>query len=105
MKKILVLIVAIGSLIAFNSCKKKYDQPPIADETKGHVYSVAELKAIASCTGNCSTRFTTDAYLIGVVIADELSGNFYKEIYVRDRYNNYRLIHQQSQLRLNKHLL
>jgi hypothetical protein len=87
MKRILILITVIGSLAAFNSCKKKYDEPPIADETKGKVYSVAELTAIANCTNGCSHRFTSDSYLIGVVIADEVSGNFYKEIYVRDRYN------------------
>src|SRR5947208_60790 len=87
MKKILIIIMAISALFAFNSCKKKYDQPPLADVANGHIYSVAELKAIGSCTNSCSHRFTTDAYLIGVVIADELSGNFYKEIYVRDRYN------------------
>jgi hypothetical protein len=87
MKKLLILIAVIGGSLAFNSCKKKYDAAPIADETKGHVYSVAELKAIANCTNTCTHRFSNDAYLIGVVIADELSGNFYKEIYLRDRYN------------------
>jgi hypothetical protein len=86
MKKILILLAGLSILFAFNSCKKKYDEPPLADVKNGHIYSVAELKTIASCT-NCSTRFTTDAYFIGVVIADELSGNCYKEIYVRDRYN------------------
>ncbi len=87
MKKLIILIMAVSISIAFNSCKKKLDAAPIADETKGHVYSVSELKVIASCTNSCAHRFSTDAYLIGVVIADELSGNFYKEIYLRDRYN------------------
>lgn len=87
MKKFLILIVVLSAVMAFNSCKKNLDAAPIADETKGKVYSVAELKAIATCTNSCTHRFTNDAYLIGVVIADEVSGNFYKEIYVRDRYN------------------
>ncbi len=87
MKKFLILMAVSGSVLVFNSCKKKLDAAPIADETKGKVYSVAELKAIASCTNGCSRRFSEGAYLIGVVIADEVSGNFYKEIYVRDRYN------------------
>ncbi len=87
MKRLLILIALVGGLTAFNSCKKKIDAAPIAEVSKGHVYSVAELKAIAGCTNSCNHRFSDDAYLIGVVIADEVSGNFYKEIYVRDRYN------------------
>lgn len=86
MKRLLILTFLLGAF-SFNSCKKKHDEPPMADVANGHVYSVAELKAIATCSGNCNKRFTNDAYLVGVVIADELSGNFYKEIYVRDRYN------------------
>lgn len=87
MKKLLIIITAVSGLFALNSCKKKLDAAPIAEVSKGHVYSVAELKAIAGCTNSCSHRFSDDGYLIGVVIADEVSGNFYKEIYLRDRAN------------------
>ncbi len=87
MKKLFIIVTLIGSLFAFNSCKKKIDAAPIAEVSKGHVYSVAELKAIAGCTNSCNHRFSDDGYLVGVVIADEVSGNFYKEIYVRDRTN------------------
>lgn len=86
MKRFLIIILG-GSFLAFNSCKKKIDAAPIAEVSKGHVYSVAELKAIAGCTNSCNHRISDDGYLIGVVIADEVSGNFYKEIYVRDRSN------------------
>lgn len=51
------------------------------------VYSAAELRSVATCTNSCAKRFTQDVYFIGVVVADEQSGNFYKEIYLRDRYN------------------
>lgn len=82
--KILFLcIIAIGAVM----CKKKADQPQVTDILGHKVYSVNELAGIATCTNNCTKRFTDDVYFIGVVIADEQSGNFYKEIYVRDRYN------------------
>jgi hypothetical protein len=86
MKRITVLIV-LGFALAFSACKKKPDQPPIKEALGLKFYSVAELKTLAACTGTCSKRFTTDVHFIGVVIADESSGNFYKELYVRDRYN------------------
>jgi hypothetical protein len=84
MKKILGIIIAIGFVLA--SCKKKPDQPPVTDMLGKKVHSVTELKAIATCT-SCSRKFVNEEYFIGVVIADEVSGNFYKELYVRDRYN------------------
>lgn len=73
-------------ILGFVTCKKEPVTPPVASLT-GKVYSVTELKAVANCTNQCSHRFTDDVYFIGVVIADEQSGNFYKEVYLRDRYN------------------
>lgn len=86
MKKITYLMICTLALAVFG-CKKKADEPPVANVANGRTYTVAELRAIGSCTNACQRRISTDAYLFGVVIADELSGNFYKEIYVRDRYN------------------
>lgn len=75
-------------MVAFmGSCKKEITQPPVTNILGHKVYSAAELNAIATCTNNCAHRFTQDVYFIGVVVADEQSGNFYKEVYVRDRYN------------------
>lgn len=85
MKKIVVLSILAGLGITFNACKKKPDEPPITDYTSARYYGVPELRALATSTN--SKRFTSDQYFAGVVIADQVSGNFYKEIYVRDRYN------------------
>lgn len=87
MKKIIALVFASILLVQFSGCKKETDKPAVANMLGHKVYSVSELKAIASCTNNCSHRFTEDVYFVGVVIADEQSGNFYKEVYLRDRYN------------------
>jgi hypothetical protein len=87
MKKIILYTILAVLGFTFNSCKKEADQPTVADLTGRKVYSAAELRAIATCTNNCAKRFTSDVYFIGVVVADEVSGNFYKELYLRDRYN------------------
>jgi hypothetical protein len=87
MKKILRYFILFGVVAFAGSCKKEPVQPPVTDIVGHKVYSAAELKTIATCTNNCAKRFTQDVYFIGVVVADETSGNFYKEIYVRDRYN------------------
>lgn len=87
MKKIIKGLIIGFVAFSFITCKKKADQPPVTDIIGHKVYSVSELKSIATCTNSCAKRFTEDVYFIGVVIADEQSGNFYKEIYIRDRYN------------------
>jgi hypothetical protein len=85
MKKIIVLLILAGLGITFNACKKKPDEPPISDYLGVRYYGVPELRALATSTN--SKEFTLDHYFAGVVVADQVSGNFYKEIYVRDRYN------------------
>lgn len=87
MKNISALLLSSLLILFFTFCKKTPDKPPVGSLADGKNYSAPELKAIASCTNACQKRFTTDVYFCGVVIADEVSGNFYKEIYVRDRYN------------------
>lgn len=85
MKKIVVLLILAGLGITFNACKKKPDEPPVSDYRGVRYYGVPELRALATSTN--SKEFTLDHYFAGVVVADQVSGNFYKEIYVRDRYN------------------
>ncbi len=74
-------------LTLFATCKKVAEKPPVADSLGHKIYTVSELKTIAGCTNGCSKTFTGDVYFIGVVVADAQSGNFYKEVYLRDRYN------------------
>lgn len=88
MKKILISFVFTAILFSLSNCKKKTDEPPVKNIAAGTIYTVEQLKSIATCTNNCNRRFAlsgSDAYFIGTVIADEVSGNFYKEIYLRDR--------------------
>jgi hypothetical protein len=83
MKKIIIYSTLLLSLsLAFNSCKKEEEVPPI--KSMGPVVTIADLKAIASCTNNCERLFKTDTYFSGVVLADNVTGNFYKETYIRD---------------------
>src|SRR5688572_4582793 len=83
MKKNSVLIILAVVALLQNACKKTPDSPPL-DNPYTKSYSVTELNAVASCTGTCSKRIN-EWVLTGVILADQVSGNFYKEIYVRDR--------------------
>lgn len=83
MKKILIISSTIISALLFNGCKKDKDVIPTRDLAAGTTYTAADLKGIATSTAT-NHRFTSDSYFKGVIIADAVSGNFYKEIYVRD---------------------
>jgi hypothetical protein len=87
MKKILISFLCAILLVTVNSCKKKPDEPPVQKLSAGTIYTADQLIAIASCTNNCTKRFAagSNSHFIGIVLADEISGNFYKEVYVRDR--------------------
>ncbi len=85
MKKLILIPTVIFTTLVFTNCKKTADLAPTRNLADGSNYSVTQLKAIATSTN--SHRFTTENYFTGVVIADEISGNFYKEVYVRDAAN------------------
>jgi len=85
MKKIFLYLICFSLAALVNGCKKKLDSPPVSLLSNGTIYTVEQLRTTASCTNSCQKRFTGEAYLIGIVLADEISGNFYKELYMRDR--------------------
>jgi Family of unknown function (DUF5689) len=87
MKKIAIVLSILGLVLTWNACKKPQQGPPVKALFGWTKYSVKQLTAIATCT-TCENRFVRDSYFTGVIIADEVSGNFYKEVYVRDTYDN-----------------
>ena len=87
MKKFLKLsftaVVAILAIASISSCKKTFDQPP-AYIDPGIVAntSIKTLKAMHVSGG--FEAITSDLIISGVVVADDKSGNFYKELYIQD---------------------
>src|SRR5438270_10618728 len=83
-----LLIYVSSSLLLFIfavviSCNKKFDAPPsyIPPDITANI-SIAALKTIHTL-GNADS-ITTDAIIEGVVIANDSSGNFYKQIILQD---------------------
>ncbi len=76
-------VLMILPVIAINSCKKSFDNPPAyVDPGVVANTSVAALKAKHTLGGY--EAITTDLIISGTVIADDKSGNLYKEIYIQD---------------------
>src|SRR4051812_38283429 len=84
-KKILNYSFVILVITSFSSCvKKDFDVPPtggVDPEMTGTYTTIAALKALYTGT---PVKITSDVYISGVVIADDQSGNFYKEIVLQD---------------------
>jgi hypothetical protein len=74
----LILVLSI----TWPACKKEFDIPPIKKINEGAKISIGQIKA--RYNPNNIYKFKGDTNLFVVVIADEVSGNLYKEIYVRD---------------------
>lgn len=64
------------------SCKKGFDLPPINTPGNGARINIAAIKTRYS--SNAIYKFRGDTSLYCVVIADEVSGNLFKDIYVSD---------------------
>lgn len=75
------IVVSITTTFFF-SCKKEYDVPPLKKANDGEKITISAIKA--KYKSNINYKFQNDSNLYCTVIADEVSGNLYKDVYVRD---------------------
>ncbi len=87
MNKILKSITAVllvATTFTFSACKKNFDNPPgAADPAIVANTSISALKAMHTTSG-AYNQITTDIIISGVVVADDKSGNLYKQLYIED---------------------
>lgn len=74
-------------ILFFFSCKKEYDQPPLKEINDGTEISIQKLKErIPAFSTSFAYRFKGgDTNLYCTVISDEVSGNFYQQVFVQDK--------------------
>lgn len=91
MKRIaFALMLLVAGALTFSSCvRKDYDTPPDMSGYDPHLnvtHTIAELKAMNGRFGTLddTTLITDDVVISGIVIADDRSGNFYKQIVIQD---------------------
>ncbi len=76
--------IAILFATIVTSCKKQYDAPPEAySPLYNATKTISQLKAMHTVTGAYDI-INTDDTIVGTVIANDKSGNFYKQIVIRD---------------------
>jgi len=82
--RLLTAIIMVASIGTFSACKRTFDSPPgpvdpgiVANTT------IQALKAMHTSSGAYNT-ITTDIIISGVVVADDKSGNLYKQLFIED---------------------
>ncbi|HAN00763.1 MAG TPA: hypothetical protein DCQ26_19385 [Marinilabiliales bacterium] len=82
--KLYQLIVSIALLVFVASCvDNEFDAPPAQNLPDGQAITIGEIYQLYNAQGG-AFKFTDTMYLYATVIADEGSGNFYKNIYIQD---------------------
>lgn len=85
MKKISAYSVFIlAGVLALNSCKKEFDNPPVKTVNDGAKLMVAALKARTPASSSYYKFGAGDTNLFGTILADESSGNIYKQTFILD---------------------
>jgi hypothetical protein len=75
--------ISVTLLLLACSCRKEYSYPPLKEVNDGAQISIKQLKE--RLTSSSSYRFKGgDTNLYCTVTSDEISGNFYEQIFVRD---------------------
>jgi hypothetical protein len=78
----------IAALAVFTSCEKEFDTVPVKVLPEGNIITIDSLRNIYTAY---DTTITGDYSVYGVVTADAVTGNIYKELYIQDETNAIKL--------------
>lgn len=82
--KLITAVLLVASVGTFTACKKSFDNPPgPADPAIVANTTIKALKAMHT-TGGAYDVITSDVVISGVVVADDRSGNLYKQLFIQD---------------------
>ena len=84
LSKLFSAVMIIATAVTFSACKKSYDNPPgPVDPALVANTSIKTLKAMHTVAGAYDV-ITTDIIISGIVVADDKSGNLYKQLFIQD---------------------
>jgi len=78
----------ITALTVFTACEKEFDTVPVKVLPEGNIITIDSLRNIYTAY---DTTITGDYSVYGVVTADAVTGNIYKELYIQDETNAIKL--------------
>lgn len=82
--KWMTAVVLIVGMTVLNACKKTFDQPPGPQDPNIEAnMSIANLKALHTVP-RAYDIITSDIIISGIVVANDKSGNFYKQLFIQD---------------------
>ncbi len=82
--KLMTAVLLVATAVTFSACKKSFDNPPGASDPNIVANtSIKTLKALHT-TAAAYDVITSDIVITGIVVADDKSGNLYKQIFIQD---------------------
>ncbi len=84
--KILLILAVI--VLLFTACKKDIEYPPVKELPAGNIITIDSVRKMYTAF---DTTITGDYSFYGVITADDVTGNIYKELYVQDETNAIKL--------------
>ena len=82
--KLMTALMMVLTAVTFSACKKSFDNPPGAvDPAIVANTSIKTLKALHTSSGAYDI-ITSDLIISGIVVADDKSGNIYKQLFIQD---------------------
>ncbi|NNC83057.1 MAG: hypothetical protein HKN79_05725 [Flavobacteriales bacterium] len=75
-------LIALLTVALFISCEKDFDTPPDANIPDGMLLDLSDIRQILADSG--TYKFTEDFNIYATVTGDNVSGNFYKNVFIED---------------------
>ena len=82
--KLISAFLLVAAMVTVGACKKTFDAPPgPSDPNLEANLTIAQLKAYHSVNG-AYDLINQDIIVSGIVVANDKSGNFYKQLFIQD---------------------
>jgi hypothetical protein len=82
--KLMTAVMMVVTTLTFSACKKNFDNPPgAADPAIVANTSIKDIKALHT-SAQAYDIITSDLIISGIVVADDKSGNLYKQLFIED---------------------
>lgn len=79
-----ILVLMIGAAFGLSGCSRMFDSPPnLIDPGVTANTTILQLRALSTNSGQYNL-VTTDLIIKGTVVANDKSGNIYKQIFIQD---------------------
>ena len=96
--KLLTTVIMVAAIGTLSSCKKTFDSPPEPSDPAIVANSSIKALKLMHTTAGALNVISSDLVISGVIVANDKSGNLYKQLFIQDSTGGLQILLEASSL-------